>query len=97
MENVTKRKPSDYVIATGRQESVKKFIEIAADKLGWKNEKNKSSIIWQGKFDEIGRRADTGEIVIRIDPRYFRPCEVETLLEIRQKPLENLAGKHQPH
>ena len=89
-----KEKPSDYVIATGRQESVRKFIEIAADKLGWKNEKNKSSIIWQGKgLDEIGRRADTGEIVIRIDPRYFRPCEVETLLGDPTKASRELGWK----
>ena len=74
-------KPSDYVIATGRQESVRKFVEIAAEKLGWKNQTNNSSIIWEGEgLDEIGKRADTGEIVIKIDPRYFRPCEVETLL-----------------
>ena len=87
-------KPSDYVIATGRQESVRKFIEIAANQLGWKNEKNNSSIIWQGNgLDEIGRRADTGEIVIRIDPRYFRPCEVETLLGDPSKAARELGWK----
>ena len=72
-----KDKPDDYVIATGRQESVRRFVELAANVLDWS--KNKSqSIIWEGSgLNEVGRRADTGEIVIRIDPRYFRPCEVK--------------------
>lgn len=73
--------PEDYVIASGRMESVRKFVEIAANKLGWKRDANSPSIIWEGKgVDEIGRRSDTGEIVIRIDERYFRPTEVEQLL-----------------
>ena len=72
--------PTDYVIATGRQESVRKFVELSAHVLGWVNDKNES-IIWEGEgLDEIGRRADTGNIVVRIDPRYFRPSEVSTLL-----------------
>ncbi|WP_094554582.1 GDP-mannose 4,6-dehydratase [Synechococcus sp. 1G10] len=66
--------PEDFVIATGRQESVRRFIELAAAELGW------GPIEWQGEgVDEIGRRS-TGEVVVRIDPRYFRPAEVETLL-----------------
>ncbi len=72
--------PKDYVIATGRQESVRKFVELSGKELGWVNEKN-ISIIWEGEgLEEIGRRADTGKIVIRVDPRYFRPSEVSTLL-----------------
>ena len=68
-------KPTDFVIATGRQESVRKFIELTAKELNW------GSIIWEGTgVDEIGRREDTNEIVIRIDKRYFRPTEVSTLL-----------------
>ena len=75
------REPEDYVIATGRTESVRKFIEIAATKLGWKSNKNKSPIIWEGEgLNEVGKRADTGDIVVRIDQRYFRPTEVEELL-----------------
>ncbi len=73
--------PEDYVIATGRMESVRKFIEISASKLGWQGNENGSSIIWEGEgLNEVGKRADTGQIVIRIDPRYFRPTEVERLL-----------------
>ena len=73
--------PSDYVIATGRQESVRKFIELASIALGWNIHKNESGIYWEGDgLNEIGIRADNNEVVVRIDPRYFRPCEVETLL-----------------
>ena len=67
--------PEDYVIATGRQESVRRFIELAAVQLGW------GSIEWNGEgVGETGVRADTGATVVQIDPRYFRPAEVETLL-----------------
>jgi len=73
--------PNDYVIASGRMETVRKFIEISAEKLGWNIKANSPSILWEGKgVNEIGRRADTNEIVIRIDPRYFRPTEVHELL-----------------
>ena len=72
-------KPRDFVISTGRQESIRKFVEITASKLGWAS--NSSSIIWSGKgINEIGRRADNNKIVIRVDPRYFRPTEVDSLL-----------------
>ncbi len=67
--------PEDFVIATGRQESVRRFIELTAQQLGW------GGLRWQGSgVEEIGLRADTGAVVVRIDPRYFRPAEVETLL-----------------
>ena len=75
------KKPSDYVIATGRQVSVRRFVELSADALGWNKNKNGHGIIWEGEgLEEIGIRADTGDIVVRIDPKYFRPCEVDTLL-----------------
>jgi GDPmannose 4,6-dehydratase len=67
--------PEDFVIATGRQETVRRFIELTAVELGW------GSIEWRGEgVDETGYRADTGAKVVRIDQRYFRPAEVETLL-----------------
>ena len=73
-------KPEDFVIATGRTESVRKFIEITAEKLGW-GKNNSKSIIWEGEgINEVGLRADTKEIVIRIDSRYFRLTEVNQLL-----------------
>ncbi len=83
--------PEDYVIATGRMETVRKFIEISADKLNWSNGENNPSIIWEGQgVNEIGRRADTNQIVIRIDKRYFRPSEVEQLLGDPSKAFKKL-------
>ena len=68
-------RPEDYVIATGRQESVRRFIELSAQALGW------GEIHWEGTGkEEVGYRTDTGAQVVKIDPRYFRPAEVETLL-----------------
>ena len=73
--------PEDFVIATGRMETVRKFVEISASKLKWNKDHNGPSIIWEGEgVNEIGRRPDTNEIIIRIDPRYFRPTEVDELL-----------------
>ncbi len=83
-------KPSDYVIATGRQESVRRFVELSAIALGW-NKNQQNGIIWQGEgTDEVGIRVDTGEIVIRIDKRYFRPCEVDSLLGNAKKAADEL-------
>ena len=73
--------PEDFVISTGRMETVRTFVEISAEKLGWNGGTNKKAIIWEGEgINEVGRRADTNEIVVRIDPRYFRPTEVDKLL-----------------
>tara|TARA_S200000501_G_scaffold375612_1_gene428108 strand:- start:2330 stop:3481 length:1152 start_codon:yes stop_codon:yes gene_type:complete len=73
--------PKDYVIATGRQESVRRFIELSAKALGWNKNPNEPGIIWKGEgLDEVGIRADNSKVVVKIDPRYFRPCEVDTLL-----------------
>jgi GDPmannose 4,6-dehydratase len=67
--------PEDFVIATGRQESVRRFIELTAYQLGW------GGIAWSGEgLGETGARVDSGAVVVRIDPRYFRPAEVDTLL-----------------
>ena len=67
--------PEDFVIATGRQESVRRFIELTAQQLGW------GPMQWEGEGTaEVGRRGDTGAVGVRIDPRYFRPAEGETLL-----------------
>ena len=73
--------PEDFVIATGRQKSVREFIELAAKALGWSKDKKSPSIIWKGTgINEVGMRSDTGKIVVKIDKKYFRPTEVETLL-----------------
>ena len=80
--------PEDYVIATGRQESVRRFIELSAIELGW------GGINWEGKkLEEVGRRKDNNDIVIRIDKRYFRPSEVDSLLGDSSKAKNNLGWK----
>ena len=84
-------KPEDYVIATGEMKSVREFIELCATKLRWNKEKDGKAIIWEKSgLDEIGKRADTGEVVVRIDPRYFRPTEVEQLLGDASKARKKL-------
>ncbi len=74
------KEPEDFVIATGRQESVRNFIELAAQKLNWGGSSTSKGVIWEGQgINEIGRRADNGQIVIRIDSKYYRPTEVDSL------------------
>ena len=76
--------PDDFVIATGRQESVRRFVEISADRLGF-------GIEWKGLgIEEVGLRKDNGKTIVRIDPRYFRPTEVESLLGDPSKAREIL-------
>ena len=87
-------KPEDYVIASGQMTSVREFIELSATELGWNKEKGGKSIIWENSgIDEIGKRADTGQVVIKIDKRYFRPTEVEQLLGDASKAQEKLGWK----
>ena len=76
--------PDDYVIATGVQYSVKDFVEAAASYFGMK-------IVWMGKgLDEYGYDLNTKKVVIKVDPKYFRPAEVETLLGDATKAKEKL-------
>ena len=87
-------KPEDFVIATGRMESVRKFCELTSNVLGWNKGGNSSEIIWENTgIDEIGRRSDTGQIVIKIDPRYYRPTEVKELLGDSSKAEKILGWK----
>ena len=87
-------KPEDFVIATGRSVTIRKFVEICAEKLGWQKNNEGPSILWEGKgINEVGRRADTNEIVIRIDQKYFRPTEVEMLLGDSTKAFKKLGWK----
>ena len=84
------QKAEDFVISTGRMESVRRFCELTALCLGWGN-KNDQGIIWEGEgINEIGRRNDTGEVVIKIDSRYFRPTEVNHLLGDAEKAKKKL-------
>jgi GDPmannose 4,6-dehydratase len=65
--------PEDFVIATGEQHSVREFVTVAAEDLGMK-------LHWQGSGVEEHAVDETGRKVVAVDPRYFRPAEVETLL-----------------
>ena len=66
--------PEDYVIATGEQHSVRDFVKYAAEEVGIR-------IRWEGNgVDEKGYNVETGQCIVAIDSRYFRPAEVETLL-----------------
>ncbi len=90
-------KPDDYVIASGEQYSVRDFVNAAAAELGLK-------LRWSGKgVKEIARVAGVaggaktsprpGQVVVRVDPRYFRPTEVETLLGDARKARRKLGWK----
>lgn len=82
-------KPDDYVVATGEMHTVREFVEAAFKEVG-------VPIEWAGSDeDEIGRNADSGEILVRVDPRYFRPTEVEQLLGDARKAREELGWKPQ--
>jgi GDPmannose 4,6-dehydratase len=68
------KKPEDYVIATGKNYSVREFVTEAFSVVGKK-------IIWNGKgLNEVGKDSKTGKIFIKINKGYFRPSEVEILL-----------------
>ena len=76
--------PDDYVIATGHQYSVRNFVEKCAPYFGY-------HIEWYGKGeDEIGVDRKTKKTIIQVDPRYYRPAEVETLLGDATKAKEKL-------
>ncbi len=84
--------PDDYVIATGRQASVRDFVNLAAARLGM-------SLDWRGYgvaevavVDDVGAHEGVtpGQIVVRVDPRYFRPAEVDNLLGDAGKARERL-------
>jgi GDPmannose 4,6-dehydratase len=67
-------KPEDFVIATGKQYSVREFVNACAPYFGMK-------IFWEGSgLQEKGIDLNTNKVVVRVDPKYFRPAEVETLL-----------------
>ncbi len=77
-------KPDDYVIATGKQHSVREFVESSFHEIG-------IDIGWKGDgSDEKGYDKGTGNVIVEIDKRYFRPTEVETLLGDPSKAKEKL-------
>jgi len=80
--------PDDYVLATGETHSVREFIELAFGHVG-------RTIRWEGEgVDEVGYDAKSGEALVRIDPRYFRPTEVDLLIGDPTKAHTKLGWKH---
>ncbi|SDR47108.1 GDP-mannose 4,6-dehydratase [Pseudovibrio sp. Tun.PSC04-5.I4] len=78
----------DYVLATGETHSVREFVELAFAKVA-------ITIKWQGEgVEETGINVESGETLVRIDPRYFRPTEVELLLGDPTKAYKVLGWKH---
>ena len=81
--------PEDFVIATGVQYSVRDFVNAAAKELG-------IEIRWEGKgIEEKGYDVASGKCIVQVDPRYFRPTEVETLLGDPTKAHQKLGWKPQ--
>jgi GDPmannose 4,6-dehydratase len=85
---VQQPQPDDYVLATGESHSVREFVELAFAEVG-------IEIQWQGSgVNEQGLCGKTGRTLIRIDPRYFRPTEVDKLIGDPAKARSKLNWKH---
>ena len=79
--------PDDFVLATGETHSVRELVELAFAEVG-------RSVEWRGKgVDETGVETGTGKTVVRIDPVYFRPTEVDLLIGDASKAREKLGWK----
>ncbi|GBN19908.1 GDP-mannose 4,6 dehydratase [Araneus ventricosus] len=84
MQNET---PEDFVIATGESHSVREFVEHAFKHIG-------KEIVWEGSgVDEVGREKETGVVRVKVNPRYFRPTEVDFLLGDSSKAREKIGWK----
>jgi len=82
--------PRDYVISSGKQTSVRSFIELSAKELNW------GKIIWDGEgINEVGIRSDTNQVIVKIDQSFYRPAEVDTLLGESEKARNELGWKPQ--
>jgi GDPmannose 4,6-dehydratase len=79
--------PDDFVLATGETRSVREFVELAFAEVG-------RAIEWRGRgVDETGVDGKSGKTVVRIDPTYFRPTEVDLLIGDASKAREKLGWK----
>ncbi|AAM30355.1 GDP-mannose 4,6 dehydratase [Methanosarcina mazei Go1] len=79
--------PEDYVIATGETHSVREFTELAFKEVG-------IEVLWKGKgSDEVGIDSSTGKVLVEVDPRYYRPTEVDLLIGDPSKAKEKLGWK----
>jgi GDPmannose 4,6-dehydratase len=85
---VQQEEPDDYVLATGEARSVREFVEASFSYIN-------RTIIWQGSgVDEKGIDARTGKVLVEVDPRYFRPTEVDLLLGDPSKAQQRLGWRH---
>ena len=85
---VQQKKADDFVLATGETHEVREFVELSFSEVGRK-------IKWKGKgVDEKGIDAKTGKVLVEVDPRYFRPTEVELLVGDPSKAHRVLKWKH---
>ena len=80
--------PDDYVLATGETHSVREFVEKAFAQIGIR-------IMWEGQgIDETGIDATSGRVLVKVDPRYFRPTEVDHLVGDPSKARAKLGWQH---
>lgn len=85
---VQQEAPDDYILATGEAHSVREFVELAFAEVG-------RGIEWAGSdTDEHGRDSKTGKVLVRVDPNYFRPTEVDLLLGDPTKARQTLGWTH---
>ena len=81
--------PDDYVLATGATHAVRRFVELAFGEVG-------RAIAWEGEgVEEVGRDARTGAVLVRVDPAYFRPTEVDLLVGDATKARRALGWSHE--
>ena len=80
-------RPDDYVLATGISKTVREFVELAFQEINVK-------LQWEGAgVDEIGVCTKTGKIIVRVDSRYFRPTEVDSLQGDASKAFDDFGWK----
>ena len=78
------KEPDDFVVATGESHSVKEFVKEAFACDGF-------NLVWEGKgLEEKGMDTKTGQVLVEVNPRYFRPTEVESLLGDATKARQKL-------
>ncbi len=80
--------PDDYVLATGRTHMVRTFVELAFAQIG-------IDLVWSGEgVDEVGACRRSGRVLVRVDPAYFRPTEVDLLCGDATKAKQRLGWRH---
>ena len=85
----SRTQPDDYVLATGETHTVREFVELAFAEVG-------RAIVWSGEgVEEKGLRRETGRVLVEVDPRYFRPTEVDLLLGDPSKARARLGWRHE--